>query len=54
MKYFILILACLCAMSCSRQTTGIDAFVSQYDQASVRIAGHPHALGEKETPQSRH
>ena len=37
MKYFILILACLCAMSCSRQTTGIDAFVSQYDQASVRM-----------------
>ena len=39
MKYFILILACLCAMSCSRQTTGIDAFVSQYDQASVRMPG---------------
>ena len=39
MKHFILILACLCAMSCSRQTTGIDAFVNQYDQASVRMPG---------------
>ena len=39
MKYFILILACLCTISCSRQTTGIDAFVSQYDQASVRMPG---------------
>ena len=54
MKYFILILACLCAMSCSRQTTGIDAFVSQYDQASVRMPGILMPLVKKETPQSRH
>lgn len=54
MKYFILILACLCAMSCSRQPTGIDAFVSQYDQASVRMPGILMPLVKKKLHKSGH
>ena len=52
MKHFILILACLCAMSCSRQTTGIDAFVNQYDQASVRMPGILMPLVKKKLHQA--
>ena len=56
MKHFILILACLCAMSCSRQTTGIDAFVNQYDQASVRMPGilMPQGGHQREKHKSAH